>query len=116
MDNIVEMIFLAQAQPAPAPGGSLVSLLIPMGVMFLIIYFLVLYPQKKKQKEMQKMLSEIKKNDRVVTIGGIHGIVKLVSEKEVVLTVDDSNKTRMTFSRDAVARIIYEKSAEDNKQ
>ena len=111
IDNVIMMISLAQAQGS----SSLWSLLLPMGVMFLIIYFLVLYPQKKKQKETQKMLSELKKNDKAVTAGGIHGIVKSVSEKEVVLVVDDSNKIKMTFSRDAIAR-VYKKDDEEGLQ
>ncbi len=60
------------------------------------------------------MLSELSKNDRVVTVGGVHGIVKSLSDKEVVLIVDDSNKTKMTFSREAISRIMG--TEEDEKK
>ncbi len=114
MDNVFEMVpplagLLAQGQPP-----NLLKTLVPLGVVILVMYYILIYPQRKKQKEHQRMLSELEKNDRVVTLGGIHGIVKSVSDREVVLTVDDSNKTRMTFSREAISRII--RTEEDEKE
>jgi len=65
-----------------AQAGS--SMLVPMILIFLIFYMLVFRPQKKEQQDKQKMRDEIKKNDRVVTAGGIHGTIVLVKEKTVL--------------------------------
>jgi preprotein translocase subunit YajC len=113
MSNLYDAVTVV----AQATGGTdLLRMLVPIVFLVGIFYFLLIAPQRKKQKQHQKMLSEIKKNDRVVTVGGIHGIVKSVAEREVVLTVDDSNKTKMTFSREAIARMIRSEEEEDEKQ
>ncbi len=78
---------MAQAQAV----NPLVNL-VPLILIFVIFYFLLIRPQKNKEKEHQKMLKGIDKNDEVVTSGGIHGVVVNVKEKTVTLRVDDSVK------------------------
>jgi preprotein translocase subunit YajC len=68
-----------------------------------IFYFLIIRPQNKKQKETQKMLSELKKGDKIVTIGGIHGTIQSVKEKTVIVKVDEN--TKLEFSRNAVSGV-----------
>ena len=98
--------------PAAGGGGMLSSLLIFIPIIA-IFYFLIIRPQSKKQKETQRMLSALKKGDRVVTIGGIHGTIQSVKEQSVIIKVDDN--TKIEFSRSAVSTI--ETSAkEDNKE
>lgn len=66
--------------------------LMPLVFIFIIFYFLLIRPQQKKQVEHQKMLSQLKKNDEVVTAGGIYGVVMNVKDDTIVLKVDDNVK------------------------
>ena len=70
---------------------------------FLIFYFLVIAPQRKKQKELKAMIDNIKKNDEVVTAAGIHGTVVIVKDKTVVLRVDDN--CRIEFDKEAITLV-----------
>lgn len=84
------------------------SMFFPMIIIFGIFYVLVFRPQKKEQQDKQKMRDNLKKNEEVVTAGGLHGTVVLVKEKTVVLRVDDN--TKIEFDKEAVARIIKSKN------
>jgi preprotein translocase subunit YajC len=86
------------ASPLGALGGFL-----PLIAIFAIFYFLIIRPQNKKQKDTQKMLSALKKGDRIVTIGGIHGVIQTVKENTVIVRVDDT--TKLEFSRSAVSGV-----------
>ncbi len=88
------------AQTASAPG--LVSF-IPMIAIFAIFYLLLIRPQQKKEKERQNMLKNVKKNDEIVTAGGVHGVVLNIKDKTVSLRVDDNVKIEV--DRDAIARV-----------
>jgi preprotein translocase subunit YajC len=88
-------------QPAPgACGGT--EMFIMMPAMLLIMYFLVLRPEQKRRKEQQTLLASIKQGDRVVTVGGMHGVVTKLTDKTVTLRVDT---LQMTFDRVAIARV-----------
>jgi len=99
--------------PRGGPPRSLISTFIPFGLVILIFYFLIIRPQNKKQKETQKMLSALKKGDRVVTVGGVHGTIQSVKESTVILKVDES--TKMEFSRSAISSVIEVAKAEPSK-
>jgi preprotein translocase subunit YajC len=90
-----------QAQGAEAPH-PLVSLM-PLILMFVVFYFLLIRPQQKKQKEHQRMLSEIKKNDEVITSGGVHGTIVNIKDKTYSLRVDDNVKIEV--SKSAIATV-----------
>ncbi len=92
----------AAAAAAPA-SGQMWSTVLMFGAVFLIFYFMIIRPQNKKQKAMQKMLAAVKKGDKVVTIGGIHGTVSSVKDRTVVIKVDDSSK--IEFSKSAIASV-----------
>lgn len=70
---------------------------------FLIFYFLIIAPQRRKQKETKNMLDNLKKNDEVVTSCGIHGTVVIVKDKTVVVRVDDS--CRIEFDKEAITSV-----------
>jgi len=72
----------------------------------------LILPQQKRERERQSLIASVQKNDRVVTIGGIHGVVTAVHDNEVTLKVDEDNNVRLRFSRSAVARIV--KPGEDD--
>jgi preprotein translocase subunit YajC len=92
-------------------GAQLVSMLIPFGLIILVFYFLIIRPQNKKQKETQAMLASVKKNDRVVTIGGIRGTVHAVRDDAIVLKVDD--EVKIEFNKTAIASVIRPQVSKD---
>lgn len=99
----------AAGQPA---GNPLMSFL-PIIIMFALLYFLMIMPQQKKQKALQKMLDALQVNDKVLTTSGIYGrIVTIKPDKNtVVIEIDEANHLRVEFQRGAVATII---TAENN--
>ena len=82
--------------------------LIPMVLIFGIFYFLVIRPEKKKQKDHKEMVANLKKNDEVVAAGGIHGVVVNIKETTVVLRLDEN--VRVEFDKEAV--LVLKKKAE----
>ena len=86
-----------------ASSASLTSSLIMFAAIILIFYFLIYRPQKKRDKEAKAMLAAMKKGDKVVTIGGIHGTIVTVKDKTVVVKVDDS--ARIEFSKEAISSV-----------
>ncbi len=107
------MFSLLSAMAAPeggaAQGGSMMTTFITFGLIIAIFYFLLIRPQRKRDKETREMLDSIKKGDKVVSIGGIHGTVMVVKENAVVVKVDDN--TRLEFSRNAISSIVQPKGA-----
>lgn len=111
---------VAAEQPAPAPEGdqengqpgSPWTMFILLGGMFLVFYLLLIRPQQKKQKEAerrkQEMIEKLKRNDQVMTIGGIKGVVVSVGEAEITLRIDDKTDARMRVSRDAISKVVTE--------
>jgi len=73
-------------------------------LMVVMMYFLILRPQKKQQKNREAMLSSLKKGDKVVTIGGIHGIVRKIKEDKITLEI--ATDVYVIFSKSAIASII----------
>jgi preprotein translocase subunit YajC len=112
--NWQQVLFLAGEQPA---GGqeptSIWPLLLPFAVIFLMYQLLIARPQRREQAKRDDMLKQIKKNDPVVTIGGIIGTVANLSDDgtEVTLRVDDN--TRLRFRRDAIREVIVKASPAD---
>jgi len=86
-------------------NGSLIQAM-PILLIFLVMYFLLIRPQMKQQKDMTTMQSKLKKNDEVVTIGGLHGTVVNVKDAAVTLRVDDN--VRVDVDKAAVARVVKE--------
>ena len=105
MNSLVLSLLMAAPPAGGAEGGSANPLMtfLPFIAIIGIFYFLIIRPQNKKQKETQKMLSALKKGDRVVTIGGVHGSIQSVKEQTVVVKVDDN--TKIEFNRSAIASI-----------
>lgn len=97
---------------APAPGGGLLTMLPMIGAIVLIFYFLIIRPQNKRQRESKAMLGALKKGDKIVTAGGIHGQVTAVKENTVTVKVDDSTNTKVEFSKSSISSVTTEKSAQ----
>jgi preprotein translocase subunit YajC len=101
------LIILAMAPPAGGSGGGgMMSTLVMFLLIIAIFYFLILRPQQKKQRERQKMLDAVKKGDKVVTAGGMHGTVSGVEEKTLLIQVADNVKLK--FDRSAVSNVVRE--------
>jgi len=81
-------------------GAQMQDMLILVGGMFVIFYFLLIRPQKKKQDEHKKMVENLKKGQKVLTMGGIHGVIEAVRDNSVVLKVDE--KTKLEILKSAV--------------
>ena len=106
--------------PAPAPGGGggLGGMLLPILLMFAVVWFLMIAPERRKQKSRQAMIRNIKKGDQVVTAAGIVGkVVKDVKQedREVILQVDRDNDVRMHFLKSAIQDVIPEGTPGDPK-
>lgn len=86
------------------------STLLMFGLIIAIFYFMILRPQQKRQKERQKMLDAVKKGDRIITTGGMHGTVAGVDEKTLLIQAGDNLKLK--FDRSAIAAIVREGEAE----
>jgi preprotein translocase subunit YajC len=95
--------------PQGGGSGSMISTIIMFGAIFLIFFFMIIRPQQKRAKEREKMLSNIEKGDKVVTSGGLHGVVAGIDEKTILLQVSDNVKLK--FDRSAIAVVSSSKEA-----
>jgi preprotein translocase subunit YajC len=87
-------------------GVNEMSQIIPLLLMFVLFYFLLIRPQQKKQKAISKMQSELKKGDKIVTIGGLHGEIDAIDENTVVITT--SENTKLTYDLHAIREVKNE--------
>ena len=95
--------FAEDAATNPGTLGYLTTFL-PFILMFAVLYFLLIRPQQKRQKARNQMLNALKKGDKVVTIGGLHGTIVDLNDDIVVLRVNDV--TKLTFDRSAVNSVV----------
>jgi preprotein translocase subunit YajC len=91
-------------------GGGFGGFLIPLGLMFGIMYFLVILPQQRQRKKVQEMLSAVKNGDKVITTSGIYGTINGMDGDTVILKIADQVKIRI--SRAAIAQV---EASEDAK-
>ena len=78
--------------------------ILPLVAMFAIFYFLLIRPQQKKQKAVQTMQANLQKSDKIVTIGGLHGIIDSLDEDKIVIKCGDGS--RLTYDRNAVREVL----------
>ena len=91
------------AGPADAGGSLLMFMFLPL---ILVMILFSVFGQRKERKKREALLSSVKKHDRVRTIGGVIGAVVEIKPDTILLKVDESSNTRMTFSRDAVQQVL----------
>ncbi len=102
----INLLIASQASSAEQAGGtlgSMLTLIIPIALMILIFYFLIIRPEKKRNKEMQDMLNNIQVADEVITTGGIIGRVISVKE-DTVLIETGSDRTKIRVVKSAIAK------------
>lgn len=107
----------AQSDPAALPGGPAPaspfggsSMLLVMFAVLALMLVMSAFTGNKEKKKRAAMLASIGRNDRVQTIGGVIGTVVEMRDDEMVLRVDDSNNTRITFSRSSVQGVLKKRS------
>lgn len=117
MAILFHSLLLAQAEaPAPVPGQEdttgFFRMMLPLLFIFGLFYIMFILPQKKKERELRAAIQSVKENDRVVTIGGIYGVVTNVQRdaERVTIRVDEATGTKLRLNMSAIARVL---SAED---
>lgn len=94
----------AAAAPASAGVGEMLGMLLPLVLMFVVFYFLLIRPQKKKDKKVKEMLAALKNGDRVCTIGGIYGTITGIKDDTIELSVGRDN-VKLVFARWAIRNV-----------
>ncbi len=106
---LLDLVSDAYAMGAPQGGAqaggpqALIMNLAPLILIFVIFYFLLIRPQQKKAKEIKSMLDNIKKGDKVITAGGLYGVVESVETNTVVLKIAEN--VRVKFTKSAIATV-----------
>jgi len=120
---LYDLVLLAQdAPPAAAQeqGGSPLAFMLPVALILMLGYFMLVRPEKRKQATHREMLEGLKKNDRVITVGGMKGIVANVLREagEVSVIIDESTGTKVRMTLDSIARVDSPKTekSEDEKK
>ena len=88
-------LFFAQAAPAPGGPAALMQFL-PLVLMFAAMYFLLIAPQRKKQKAHEKMMSELQAGDEIITTGGVYGTITSVKDDRFIVRVSDNQKLEIS--------------------
>ncbi len=99
----MNIYYLVAMTPQGQGGGGMFSTLVMFGLIIFIFYFMILRPQQNRQKERQKMLEAVKKGDKVVTVGGLHGTVIGLEDKTVLVQIADNVKVK--FDKSAISGI-----------
>jgi preprotein translocase subunit YajC len=111
MGDLAECFLLlaADAPKGAAPGGGadggaggILSFMAPLFLIAVIFYFLLVRPQKREREKQDQLLKGLKKNDRVVTIGGVVGTIVNIEPDSKVVTLKVDDNTRMVFLRSAI--------------
>jgi preprotein translocase subunit YajC len=93
-------------------GSGFGGMLIPLGLMFAIMYFMVIMPQQRQRKKVQAMLAELKAGDKVITNGGIYGTVNGIDGDSVILKISSEPQVKIRITRAAIAQV---EASEDAK-
>jgi len=110
-NTISSLLLFAPQNPGGAAPNPFIQL-VPLLLIFVVFYFFLIRPQQKKQKEREKVLESLKRGDKIITIGGLHGTVAgLDAEKKTVL-VQLGDNLKVTFDRSAIASTEKQESGE----
>lgn len=113
LNSVLVFLMAPPSGDASGGGGSLMSTLIMFGSIIAIFYFMILRPQQKKQKQHKHMMDSLKKGDKVVMSGGVHGTIAGMDEKTVLVQVADNVK--MKFEKVGIASVVREAEAAEKK-
>jgi preprotein translocase subunit YajC len=99
--NFLQFLLFAPANPDGQGGGGGMSMLLMLGLIILVFYFFMIRPQQKKQKQIQSFREALKRGDKIITIGGIHG--KIIDVQETTFTIEVGDGIKLTIEKAAVA-------------
>jgi preprotein translocase subunit YajC len=109
---IPDDLLLLYAQAAKAPGGSEAFLrtMVPILLVGVLFYFMLIRPESRKKADHAKLVENLKKHDRIVTIGGIFGSVSNVQKGtgEITVLIDENTNTKIRIQRNSISRVITE--------
>lgn len=105
----------ALSSPQSGGGGDIFSTILMFGMIISIFYFMIIRPQSKKQKEREKLLSAIKKGDKIVTVGGLHGLVVGIDEKTLLVEIAEKVKVKVERNSISVVNKVGEVLAPEQK-
>ena len=91
-------------------GNPMMQFLPLMIIMFAVMYFLIIRPQKQKEKKRKEMIANVRKQDRIVTAGGVHGVVVSVKENEVIVRIDDTKDVKIKVDKSALTSVSVPRS------
>lgn len=108
------VLFAADNGPPGQPGSGLLSLLFPFLAIGFLFYFLLIRPQRQEQGRRQAMLAAVKRNDRVITAGGIYGVVTNVHAEadEVTVKVDEATNTKLRLTLSSITRVLSDEASD----
>jgi len=104
MGLLLSVVFIGGCVPAGAEAGFDWTWIILLVLLFGMMYFLMIRPQRKRQKEHQQLIEELKRGDRVITAGGVYGVIETVSEDSVVIKVESGATMRVAKNSVALKR------------
>jgi len=107
----VEIVFAGASAPGGAGGNAVITQLVFFAAIFAVFYFLLIRPQQTQRRERERLLAAIKRGDRVVTTGGLHGTVTGLDDTTVTLRVAD--QVKVTIDRSAVGRVVEARGEKD---
>ena len=111
----MEILYAFAANPdAPQSSGGIAAFF-PFFLIMVIIYFLMIRPQTKRQKEKQNMLGALKKGDKVITIGGIHGTIGGIKNQGKILVLKIDKNLNININRSAIAGLADSVTEQDTQ-
>jgi preprotein translocase subunit YajC len=121
LDYFTRLFLLLAQEPNAANGGAanrgpgFETIILPIAAAIALYYFMILRPERRKQSGHRAQIESLKKNDRVVTIGGIYGVVMNVQRDadEVTLKIDEANNTKIRVTFGAIARVLTDEPPAD---
>lgn len=102
MNALFTLLTAAAGDPAGQPQGMSMSFIFMIVAMMVVFYFFMIRPQQKRQKELAQFRSELKAGDKIVTIGGIHGIVQSVNENTIIVAISEG--VNVSFEKSAIVK------------
>lgn len=108
---ILSLFLFAPPVAGQAAPNPLIQI-VPLVLIFVVFYFFMIRPQQKKQKDREKVLDSLKRGDKIVTIGGVHGTVAGIDTEKKTVLVQVSDTTKITFDRTAIANIDKQDSGD----
>lgn len=114
----INLLLLLAKEDAPSFSLFDGNMWVPLSIIMVLFYFMILRPQKNKEQSFRSMVDNLKEKDRVVTVGGVHGVVTNVQRDrdEVTVRVDESTGAKIRFSTSAITRVVTDEDKKEKKK